>query len=319
MSKSLNAGMTGREFSLSELRAAHRHVGTRGGDRPASPRRQVRHGLINATPSMRRVTLSDQACSAPAPIGRAGDPDSRELLHIGAHHARDATTCRSQSVESIKTRPYLGVANMGGQSRSAHGRESELAESGHEPESVHPEGQSGDLIFSEAIGPRRRRDCSDTLRSNSKEAPLFEWPQDSPVLIRGGRTEHAIENGARLRLSKLKHFAKTTGRLITGDCSVNAPGSLQQRRQRDPAVRTTSHYTRKERLGPKGRHEGVAKTSLPSARALAKMFESKQRTVFPARQAPFFKHARFSPDLEVSPDTRRPIVLTPRGHAQQLA
>ena len=43
MSKSLNAGMTGREFSLSELRAAHRHVGTRGGDRPSSPRRQVRH------------------------------------------------------------------------------------------------------------------------------------------------------------------------------------------------------------------------------------------------------------------------------------
>ena len=91
MSKSLKAGMTGREFSLSELRAAHaRRTGTSARAEEVvlqAPDGRSVTTLINATPSMRGVTLSDQACSAPAPIGRAGDPDSRELLHRGAHHA----------------------------------------------------------------------------------------------------------------------------------------------------------------------------------------------------------------------------------------
>ena len=136
---------------------------------------------------------------------------------------------------------------MGGQSRSAHGRESELAESGHEPESVHPEGQSGDLIFSEGQLVVADGVIVQTHFVQLKEAPLFEWPQDSPVLIRGGRTEHAIENGARLRLSKPEAFRQDDGTLIsdTGEgvaqreerhvnrVAVNAPGDVKRAQQQD--------------------------------------------------------------------------------------
>ena len=136
---------------------------------------------------------------------------------------------------------------MGGQSRSAHGRESELAESGHEPESVHPEGQSGDLIFGEGQLVLAEGVIVQTHFVQLKEAPLFEWPQDSPVLIRGCRTEHAIEDGARLRVSKPEAFRYDDETLI-GDTregvaereerhvnhvAVNAPDDVERARQRD--------------------------------------------------------------------------------------
>ena len=136
---------------------------------------------------------------------------------------------------------------MGGQSRSAHGRESELAESGHEPASVHREGQSGDSIFSEGQLVLADGVIVQTHFVQLKEAPLFEWPQDSPVLIRGCRTEHAIEDGARLRVSKPEAFRYNDETLI-GDTregvaeregrhvnhvAVNAPDDMERARQRD--------------------------------------------------------------------------------------
>lgn len=80
-----------------------------------------------------------------------------------------------------------------------------------------------------------------------KEAPLFEWPHDSPILIRGSRTEHAIENGARLRLSKPEAFRHDDGTLISdmeegvaqleerhvGAVTVNAPADMIRAQQRD--------------------------------------------------------------------------------------
>ena len=80
-----------------------------------------------------------------------------------------------------------------------------------------------------------------------KEAPLFEWPHDSPVLIRGGPTEHAIEKGARLRLSKPEAFRHDDGTLISdmeegvtqleerhvGEVTVDAPADMMRMQQRD--------------------------------------------------------------------------------------
>ena len=76
---------------------------------------------------------------------------------------------------------------------------------------------------------------------------MFEWPQDQPVLIRGCRAEHAIEHGARLRLSKPEAFRYDDAALI-GDAgegvtrrevrqvnqvAVNDPDDMTRARQRD--------------------------------------------------------------------------------------
>ncbi len=136
---------------------------------------------------------------------------------------------------------------MGGQSRLAHGGESELAESGQRAASVDRESQSGDLIFSEGQLVLADGVIVQTHFVQLKGAPVFEWPQDSPVLIRGCRTEHAIEDGARLRVSKPEAFRYDDETLI-GDTregmaereerhvnhvAVNAPDDMERARQRD--------------------------------------------------------------------------------------
>ena len=45
---------------------------------------------------------------------------------------------------------------------------------------------------------------------------MIQWPQELPLLIRGCRAEHAIENGARLRLSKPEVF-RYDGETLIGD------------------------------------------------------------------------------------------------------
>lgn len=80
-----------------------------------------------------------------------------------------------------------------------------------------------------------------------REAPLLEWPQDGPVLIRGCRTEHAIDHGAPLRVSKPEAFRRDDGTLISDtsegvaervermvdEVAVNAPDNMKRAQQRD--------------------------------------------------------------------------------------
>ena len=136
---------------------------------------------------------------------------------------------------------------MADESSPGHGRESDLAESGQQTAPVHREIGSGDLVYGEGQLVVADGVIVQTHFVQLKEAPLVEWPQDSPVLIRGGRTENAIENGARLRLSKPEAFRHDDGTLIsdTGEgvtqseerhvnqVAVNAPEDMKRAQQRD--------------------------------------------------------------------------------------
>ena len=110
-----------------------------------------------------------------------------------------------------------------------------------------PETHSGDLIFSEGQLVLPDGVSVQTHFVQLKEAPLFEWPTDMPVLVRRCRAEHAIENGARLRLSKPEVLRYDDGTLI-GDpfegltqreerhvdqAAVNDPDDMKRARQRD--------------------------------------------------------------------------------------
>ena len=73
---------------------------------------------------------------------------------------------------------------------------------------------SGDLIFSEGQLVLADNVIVQTHFVQLKEAPVFQWPQDLPVLVKGCPAEHAIENGARLRLSKPEVFRYDDGTRI---------------------------------------------------------------------------------------------------------
>ena len=72
----------------------------------------------------------------------------------------------------------------------------------------------GDLIFNEGQLVLADGVIVQTFFVLLKEATVFEWPQHSPVLIKGCRPEHAIENGAGLRLSKPEALRYDDGTLI---------------------------------------------------------------------------------------------------------
>ena len=106
---------------------------------------------------------------------------------------------------------------------------------------------SGDLIFSEGQLVLADNVIVQTHFVQLKEAPVFQWPQDLPVLVKGCPAEHAIENGARLRLSKPEVF-RYDGETLIGDpfegvtqheeqhvtnVAVNAPDDMQRAHQRD--------------------------------------------------------------------------------------
>ena len=132
-------------------------------------------------------------------------------------------------------------------SSPVHGRGSYLAESGQQTAPVHREIGAGDLVYGEGQLVVADGVIVQTHFVQLKEAPLFEWPQDSPVLIRGGRTEHAIENGSLLRLSKPEAFRHDDGTLISdtgegvtqrveryvNEVAVNAPGDMKRAQQHD--------------------------------------------------------------------------------------
>ncbi|MXZ89730.1 MAG: cadherin-like beta sandwich domain-containing protein [Dehalococcoidia bacterium] len=122
-----------------------------------------------------------------------------------------------------------------------------LGDSEQQPTVVPHEAQSGDLIFGEGQLVISDGVIVQTHFVQLGEAPLFEWPQDSPTLIRGCRVEHAIERGARLRLSKPEAFRYDDGTLI-GDpdegitrheerrvdhVGVDAPDDMERARGRD--------------------------------------------------------------------------------------
>ena len=109
------------------------------------------------------------------------------------------------------------------------------------------ETRSGDLIFSEGQLVLADGVIVQTHFVQLKEAPVFKWPQELPLLIRGCRAEHAIENGARLRLSKPEVFRYDDETLI-GDpfegvtqreerhvdrVAVSDPDDMEQAQQRD--------------------------------------------------------------------------------------
>ena len=128
-----------------------------------------------------------------------------------------------------------------------HGRETDSAESGQETAPADREIGRGDLIYGEGQLVLADGVIVQTHFVQLEEAPLFEWPQDSPVLIRGGRTKHAIENGARLRLSKPEAFRRDDGTLISDrsegvtqrgerhvdEVAIDAPGDMKLAQQRD--------------------------------------------------------------------------------------
>ena len=109
------------------------------------------------------------------------------------------------------------------------------------------ETHSGDLIFGEGQLVLADGVIVQSHFVQLKEAPLFEWPTDMPVLVRRCRAEHAIENGARLRLSKPEVF-RYDGETLIGDpfegvtqreerhvdqAAVNDPDDMKRARQRD--------------------------------------------------------------------------------------
>lgn len=136
---------------------------------------------------------------------------------------------------------------MGGQSTSTQDREPDADEPGQRAASVHFEGRAGDLIFSEGQLVLADGVTVQTHFVQLKEAPVLEWPQDQPVLIRGCRAEHAIEHGARLRLSKPEAFRYDDEALIgdagegvtrrgvrqVNEVAVNDPDDMTSGRQRD--------------------------------------------------------------------------------------
>ena len=77
-----------------------------------------------------------------------------------------------------------------------------------------PETHSDDLIYNEGRLVLADGVTVLTYFVQLKEAPVFRWPQDMPVLIRGCRAEHAIENGARLQLKKPEVLRYDDGTLI---------------------------------------------------------------------------------------------------------
>ena len=110
-----------------------------------------------------------------------------------------------------------------------------------------PETHSGDLIFSEGSLVLADGVIVQTHFVQLKEAPVIQWPQELPLLIRGCRAEHAIENGARLRLSKPEVF-RYDGETLIGDpfegvtqreerhvdrVAVSDPDDMEQAQQRD--------------------------------------------------------------------------------------
>ena len=136
---------------------------------------------------------------------------------------------------------------MGGQSSSVHRRDPDLPESGQQPSSAHREIRSGDFVYGEGQLVLGDGVVVQTHFVQLKEAPLFEWPQDSPVLIRGCRTEHAIENGARLQIKKPEAFRNDGETLISDrseavtqreerhvdEVAINAPSDMKRAQQRD--------------------------------------------------------------------------------------
>ena len=109
------------------------------------------------------------------------------------------------------------------------------------------ETRSGDLIFSEGQLLLADGVIVQTHFVQLKEAPVFKWPRELPLLIRGCRAKHAIENGARLRLRKPEDLRYDDGTLI-GDpfegvtqreerhvdqAAVNDPDDMKRARQRD--------------------------------------------------------------------------------------
>ena len=106
---------------------------------------------------------------------------------------------------------------------------------------------SGDLLFGEGQLILADGVMIQTHFVQLDEAPVFKWPQELPVLIRGCRAEHAIENGARLRLSKPEVLRYDDGTLI-GDpfegvtqreerhvdqAAVNDPDDMKRARRLD--------------------------------------------------------------------------------------
>ena len=170
---------------------------------------------------------------------------------------------------------------MADETAPVHGRETDSAESGRQAAPMDREIRSGDLVYGEGQLVVADGVIVQTYFVQLKEAPLFEWPHDSPVLIRGGRTEHAIENGARLQLSKPDAFRRDDGTLISDmseavtqreerhvdKVAVNAPGDMKRAQQRDAeqnalaaaigsSSRTTTTGTRTETTNRKTRNHG---------------------------------------------------------------
>lgn len=136
---------------------------------------------------------------------------------------------------------------MADETAPVHGRKAESAEAAQRTAPVDRESRSGDLIYGEGQLVVEDGVIIQTHFVQLKEAPLFEWPQGSPVLIRGGRAGHAIENGALLRLSKPEAFRHDDGTLTSDageavtqreerhvdEVAVNAPGDMKRAQQRD--------------------------------------------------------------------------------------
>ncbi len=106
---------------------------------------------------------------------------------------------------------------------------------------------SGDLIFGEGQLVLSDGVIVQTHFVQLNGAQAFNWPTESPALTRGCRAEHAIEIGARLRLSKPEAFRHADETLI-GDLgegvtrkeeqrvnrvAVNAPDDMQLAHQLD--------------------------------------------------------------------------------------
>lgn len=62
-----------------------------------------------------------------------------------------------------------------------------------------------------------------TIQTNlhaGSSPPLLEWPSDVPRIVKGCKADHAIENGAKLRLSKPEQF-RFSGETLISDESEN--------------------------------------------------------------------------------------------------
>ena len=136
---------------------------------------------------------------------------------------------------------------MGHERSWVHARESDMAEPGQQTAPLQRESRAEDSVYGEGQLIVADGVIVQTHFVQLKEAPLLEWPQDGLVLIRGCRTEHAIEHGALLRVSKPEAFRRDDGTLIsdTGEgvaqrternvdeVAVNAPEDMKRAQQRD--------------------------------------------------------------------------------------